>query len=107
MESIESQFQENIWCQIKLKDNDKLLAGRIYRSPNSTREEFLKLSKLLKDVIEMRKSHTLIVGGFNFKEIKWKNYKTSVSEEHLASVFLESIRDTFLFQHVLEPTRFA
>lgn len=42
---------------------------------------------------------------FNFKEVNWTNHTTSVGEEHLATLFLETIRDSFFHQHVIQPTR--
>jgi exonuclease III len=30
--------KENLWCTLKLKDNDKLLLGCIYRSPSTNNE---------------------------------------------------------------------
>ena len=46
------------------------------------------------------------MGHFNLREINWSLGETSVGEEHIATLFLESIRDSYLFQHVREPTRF-
>ena len=31
---------------------------------------------------------------------------TSVNETHLSSQFLEGVRDTYFFQHILDPTRY-
>ena len=39
------------------------------------------------------------------KEINWSFCESSENQEHI-SVFLEGIKDFFLFQHVREPTRF-
>ena len=48
----------------------------------------------------------LYVGDFNFKEIDWENNNTDVGPEHLASQFLESVRDKYLYQHVKHATRY-
>ena len=61
---------------------------------------------MLKPVIDQRFSHILIVGDFNVKEINWSLCESSENQEHILSVFLEGIKDCFLFQHVREPTRF-
>jgi hypothetical protein len=42
----------------------------------------------------------------HFKEIDWENNNTNVGPEHLASKFLESVRDTYLYQHVKQATRY-
>ena len=46
------------------------------------------------------------MGDFNLREINWSLGETSVAEEHIATLFLESIRDSYLFQHVRELTRY-
>ena len=45
------------------------------------------------------------MGDFNLREIDWNNCTTTVGEDHVATIFLECIRDGFLTQHVKEPTR--
>ena len=64
-------FKEQVWCKIKLKSNKSLLVGGIYRSPNATRENLASLTQLLNEACNARSSHLLIVGDFNFKEIRW------------------------------------
>ena len=46
------------------------------------------------------------MGDFNFKEINWCEMTTSVNETHISSQFLECVRDTYFFQHILNPTRY-
>ncbi len=46
------------------------------------------------------------MGDFNLKEIDWIRQSTNTNELHQATVFLEVIRDLFLYQHVKKPTRF-
>ena len=48
------------------------------------------------------------MGDFNIKEIDWKiNFSsTNMNETHFASQFLECVRDSFLYQHVRECTRY-
>ena len=53
----------------------------------------------------MRQSHKLIMGDFNFRDINWSDMTTASNEQHNSTLFIESIRDSFLFQHVTEPTR--
>ena len=99
-------FQESKWCFIRLNKKDKLLIGAIYRSPNSTAGNNDSLNQLMKIASTLPYSHVLIAGDFNYKEINWEDLTTSVSIEHDSTVFLESIRDSGLFQHVKQPTRF-
>ena len=102
----ESKAKEFLWCRIKLKDQNEIVFGCIYRSPSSTSENLLYINRMLKSVIDQRFSHILIVGDFNMKEINWSLCESSENQEHISSVFLEGIKDCFLFQHVREPTRF-
>ena len=48
----------------------------------------------------------LIRGDFNMKDIDWHFYSTIHSNEHIEHEFIECLRDNFLYQHVLEPTRY-
>ena len=45
------------------------------------------------------------MGDFNYRVIDWTDSSRNVGEDHVASLFLECIRDTYLCQHVTEPTR--
>ena len=74
--------------------------------PNSSETNNVNLFKLLREVSENRYSHKLIMGDFNFPEIDWLDQSTSVSETHIASRFLENIRDCYLYQLVQENTRY-
>ena len=64
------------------------------------------MTRAIKYVVDLKPTHILIMGDFNFREIDWNNKETSVGEDHLATIFLESVRDTYLYQHVKEPTRY-
>ncbi|MEW8548552.1 MAG: reverse transcriptase domain-containing protein [Candidatus Thiodiazotropha sp.] len=101
-------FLESVWCRIDLTGSDKLLLGCVYRSPNSTMENNQELLNLFARISETNLSHVLIMGDFNVKEIDWKtNFSsTNMNETHFASLFLESVRDSFLYQHVREFTRY-
>ena len=103
---LDIQFQESLWCRIKLNKADNLILGCIYRSPNSQEDNNENLFKLIKKVCNMKPSHLLIVGDFNIKEINWVDIISPANETHISTKFIECIRDCFLFQHVMEPTRY-
>ena len=105
-ETFECNFNESVWCQINLNNNDKLVIDCIYRSPNSILENNQNLYQLLNTVNNSHFTLKLIPGDFNFKEIDWKVQSTSVNENHVSTQLLESIRDCVLYQDVVEPTRF-
>ncbi|MES9905973.1 MAG: reverse transcriptase family protein [Sedimenticola sp.] len=102
----DTEFKEHTWCRIKLTNHDTLLIGCLYRSPNSNIENLHNISELLQNTKSCHDTHLLIMGDLNYKEINWKVGSTTVSENHPATLFLEITRDNFLFQHVLEPTRY-
>ena len=47
----------------------------------------------------------LVLGDFNYPNVDWKDCTTDYSENSDSYMFIESIRDTLLSQHVTEPTR--
>ena len=101
----ENDFNEAVWCKILLNKTSTLLLGCVYRSPNSSLENSEHLITLLKEVGQEKYFHHLVMGDFNYREINWTDSSTNVGENHVASLFLECIRDTYLCQYVTEPTR--
>ena len=48
----------------------------------------------------------IIVGDFNYKDINWNSLSTpSKNMEQKKDKFLETVKDTYLYQHVDKPTR--
>ena len=101
---VNSCFNESIWVSIDLKFNETLLIGCIYRSPNSNDNNNSKLIELINEVSNSKFSKLLIMGDFNFPNIDWKLETCSFSNG-AASNFLENIKDNFLCQHIMLPTR--
>ena len=60
----------------------------------------------MKMVSDTNPSHLLIVGDFNIKGINWIEHTSEANETHVSTRFIECIRNSFLFQHVQEPTRY-
>ena len=59
------KFDESVWAQIKLNNNDMLLLGCIYKSPSSSPENLDELNKLLITVSKEKKfSHIMVIGEF-------------------------------------------
>ena len=85
-----------------------MLFGCIYRSPTHTtesEENNTNLNVLIHNLSNEKKySHICLTGDFNFK-INWQQWSTSYPEHSKEEIFLETLRDSFLYQHVLEPTR--
>jgi hypothetical protein len=98
------KFEESVWAQIRLNNNDMLLLDCIYKSPSSSPENLDELSKLLTTVSKEKKfSHIMVMGDFNFPKIDWKIWSTKGDKN--SENFVESIRDSYLSQHVMEHTR--
>ena len=50
-------------------------------------------------------SHRCIVGDFNYKNINWKNWSTNCGDHSLEAHFLQTVRESFYYQHIDEATR--
>jgi hypothetical protein len=79
--------------------------GLVYRSPSSTDTNNLILNTLLKSVSDAKPQNLLILGDFNYPEIEWDGNTCRASENHPATKFLHAIKESFLIEHVREPTR--
>ena len=65
-------IDEAVWCTIQLKNNDKMLIGVVYCSPNSNSENNSKIIDLIPKLSEyIGHSHCLLLGDFNFPNINW------------------------------------
>ena len=83
-----------------------LLLGGIYRSPSKDITTSTKdLCALLKIVTDTNPSHLIILGDFNYPEINWNYTISRAAENHPSNMFLNSIQDSLLYQHVTQPTR--
>ena len=101
-----SNFEEQLWISIRLRSQDKLLLGGIYRSPSTDITTSTKqLCSLLKIVTDANPSHLMIMGDFNYPEIDWNYTISRAAEIHPSHIFLHSIQDSLLYQHVTQPTR--
>ena len=99
-------FIEYLAMSIELNDREKLLAVNFYRSPNSENTNNQALDKLiLKIAAENKYDFILLTGDGNYKNIDWQMMTCSSSENSNDFRFLESFKDSFLEQHIREPTR--
>jgi len=103
------KFEEACIIEVRLSGNDTLIFACLYRSPTlncMSIENNTNLNSLLKSLALNKKySHTCFVGDFNFKSINWSSWTTPYNEESKEERFLEAVRDSYLHQHVQEPTR--
>lgn len=102
----DTNCEENIIVEIPLSGDDKLICALIYRRGMSSEENDNKMMKLFRTLANINPSHLLIMGDINMPEIDWINHRCkSSNEEDIHFKFLECVRDSYLFQHVTEPTR--
>ena len=97
---------ESVWCEVRLMGSDKLLVGCVYRSPNSNRENDVKINTTLQKANSSGYSHVLVCGDFNHPSLNWRDSTSPTDVNHPASLFMEAVRDSFLVQHVTEPTHY-
>ena len=102
--TVDQDFNENLFVEIKLNNTDRLLVGIFYRSDSGTVENNEILIITLNKITEMQYSHVLIMGDFNLPRINWElphfgNYGT------LELKFLDCIQNNYLFQFIDKPTR--
>jgi hypothetical protein len=103
--SIDTEFLECICVEFQLKNNDKLLLASVYRSPSSSDENNSNFYELLKKLSRSKYSHLLIFGDMNYPFIDWVSTSSEKGPGDVNYEFLETIRDCYLHQHILEPTR--
>ena len=104
---VKKQFEEHVTIEINLAGNDKLLCSTMYRRGESTEENNEILLKTLEHITHNFKfSHLVVMGDFNVRNIDWVNTCCLVQDlDDYSNKFLECMRDSYLFQHVTEPTR--
>jgi hypothetical protein len=85
---MESNFEENLFVQIKLNNNDKLLIGIIYRSPSKRSiEHNSKLRELLVETSNKGFTHILIMGDFNYPDIIITQEGTKTDSPEYSSIY--------------------
>ena len=99
-------FSEQLWLKLRLHGGDALVLGAIYRSPSSDTLSTSHLCQLLVEVTNTKPSHLLIMGDFNFSTIDWNCCMSTAPLTHPSHMFLDAVLDSYLVQHVKQPTRF-
>ena len=103
-----ASFEEACLLEIRLRGNDTLLFGCVYRSPTAgpdANKNNENLNRMMRTIYAKSYSHVCLVGDFNFKDINWVSWSTNHGEQSKEAQFIETIRDCFLFQHIETPTR--
>ena len=99
--------KDSAWCWVRLTKHKKILVGCMYRSTSSsTVNNELLMNKITRANELAGPNNLLLLGDFNLKEINWLENDPGGDIESLPCKFYECIKDCFLYQHVLVPTRF-
>ena len=100
-------FENSTWCWIVGKGGKKILVGSVYRSPNSSPENDVKLLEKIEKANEIAgENRLLILGDFNVPKIDWENKELQLGARRIERQVLDVVNDCFLHQHVTKPTRF-
>ncbi|XP_052806388.1 uncharacterized protein LOC128235622 [Mya arenaria] len=95
-------YHDASWIDWIVED-ETVVIGCIYRSPSET-DNCDIIIELLREAARISEN-LLVTGDFNMKDIEWETYTTIHSESHHEYMFIECLRDNFLFQHVQQFTR--
>ena len=74
----------------------------LYRSPNSSNDNNLRLCEFIDDSCRRRYINVIIVGDFNYSHINWVTF---ISQNSTENKFMECLQDNYLSQLVMSPTR--
>ena len=96
----EADCNEAIWCNL-VTGHTTVTIGVVYRCPSIRKQNNEKIHNAISEV---SKGDCIIMGDFNHGNIKWDTLQSTGVED---STCLCLVRDNFLTQHVLEPTRAA
>ena len=95
-----TQFQESVWAEIPLNSDDTML-GVIYRSPGSSEANNEKLNQTVTKAVGLNHSHFLLMGDFNYPNIKWDSESTesnTVEDKFIENIEIISYFNTSLCQ---------
>ena len=100
----QSKKFESLMLTIQTYRNDKILIACFYRTDSIDNTD--DLCELIRKISRKNYTHYLIMGDFNYPDIDWENWMTaSQNLENNENKFIEALRDAFLHQHIIEPTR--
>lgn len=102
---LKSSFEEYLAIEIKLNKSDRLLCTLLYRSDSGSDNNNERLNELFREISSSKYSHIMVMGDFNYPEIDWDTMSAPGGEARKDQLFLDAVRDSYLFQHITAPTR--
>ena len=103
--SANSNFEEYLLLSIQINKTERFLICGIYRSDSGTQVNNIQLNELMKEVSDLKSSHLLIAGDFNYRHIAWDSLTTTKGENSNEYHFVETIKYCYLNQQVIKHTR--
>ena len=96
----EINYIDYIWIQIMDDGNNPTTLGLYYNSPRSSQTERNLMCNKIREMCH-HNGRMVLCGDFNFPQIDWDQ----VQSDTVSQPFLDCTMDSFLVQHVHEPTR--
>ena len=101
----EEEETESVWCMIEV-GREKIMLGCVYRPKDSSAVVNEKINEYIKKIKDMRSrkkiSGFLIVGDFNYGEIRWPD--AIGLDSGSAKTFKNVLDNSFIIQFVEEKT---
>ena len=98
--------KDTVWVEITLEKEKKMIIGGIYRSPNNNNNNNKLLFETIYSASQLNKDNILLMGDFNCSGINWEDFSTTEQNvDSLSFKLIETIRDCFLHQVIVENTR--
>lgn len=94
--------REMISFSIDLANGEQMRLVVVYRSPHSDEVGNTAINNLFKCMPDSPYSQQVVVGDFNRKDIDWETLTSPLKDD---CDFIEAIRDSYLTQHIMCPTR--
>ena len=84
-------FDCSSWCIVLLSDGKRLLIGVIYRSPNSTEDNNMKMLDILRIASATKVDYLMVCGDFNLPKINWEGNQCLDTETSFTAAFMEAV----------------
>ena len=96
---------EALAIDIHINNGKSMMFCLLYRSPTSTLINNGAINNAIRALSQDKYSHILFAGDFNYPHIDWNTYEHRGTENDKEFLFIETLRDCYLTQHIMKPTR--
>ena len=103
--SASSNFEEYLLLSIQINKTERFVLCCIYRSDSGSDDNNNQLNELIKEITNLKSSHLLITGDFNYRDINWPSLTTTKGELSKEHSFIETVKYCYLHQQVVKHTR--